>query len=126
MLFRSAESCELRGYCSIQNVINRNGDIYPCNFYMNDEYKIGNIKDVKVENIIKEKKSIEFVKSSLNLKEKCKKCEVVSLCKGGCKKYKVGNNSEYYFCTTFKDFYKYSLNRFIKICREIKAKDSTK
>ena len=33
-----AESCEQRGVCGIQNVVEADGSVYPCDFYMMDEY----------------------------------------------------------------------------------------
>lgn len=122
LLGHQAESCDLRGCCTIQNVIETNGDLYPCEFYINDERKIENIKNMSLKKILKEKRAINFIKESLVINDKCKKCKYVPLCKGGCKKYKTQEEQEYYFCDTFREFYDYTLDRFIKVCNDIKRK----
>ena len=118
-----AESCEMRGYCSVQNVIEANGDIYPCDFYVSDDKRIGNIKDIRFKNVMKQKKAISFVKERLVVNEKCKTCKYGVLCKGGCKRYRVEGSTEYYFCDTFTDFYDYTVERFIKVCQDIKQRE---
>lgn len=40
-LFHQATACGVMGHCVIQNVIEANGDIFPCDFYVLDQYKIG-------------------------------------------------------------------------------------
>ena len=37
------------GRCSMQNVIEADGTVYPCDFYALDEYEMGNITDSNVD-----------------------------------------------------------------------------
>ena len=37
------------GRCSMQNVIESDGSIYPCDFYALDQYQMGNILDPSVD-----------------------------------------------------------------------------
>lgn len=117
-----AESCDMRGYCSIQNVIEANGDIYPCDFYVSDDRKLENIKNINIKDIIKQKNAINFVKERLVVNNKCKNCRYAALCKGGCKRYRSESSDEYYFCDTFTEFYDYTIDRFIDICKDIQSK----
>ena len=41
LLGMGAESCEQNGVCGIQNVVEADGEVYPCDFYVLDEYKLG-------------------------------------------------------------------------------------
>src|SRR5699024_5362855 len=37
------ESCGMSGVCSFQNVVESDGSVYPCDFYVLDEWKLGNL-----------------------------------------------------------------------------------
>ena len=39
------EACDMRGQCSIQHVVEADGSIYPCDFYVLDQWKLGNIRE---------------------------------------------------------------------------------
>ena len=52
------ESCEQRGSCGIQNVVEADGSVYPCDFYALDEYKLGNFNCNRLEEIDKKRNCI--------------------------------------------------------------------
>ena len=39
------ESCAQTGRCSMQNIVEANGDVFPCDFYVLDEHRIAIIED---------------------------------------------------------------------------------
>lgn len=118
MLGMMPESCEFMGKCSIQNVIESDGSIYPCDFYVTQQNELGNINEIEFEDIPKSKPAIRFVETESPL-NKCKTCKYGILCKGGCKRYRDISTQEYYYCNTFINFYDYTIDRFIKICKDI-------
>lgn len=103
------EECGMRGHCGIQFVCEGNGNIYPCDFYALDEYLLGNVYTDRFSDMILSEKGREFIKESAYLPEKCKKCEWVSLCRNGCKKYRVfeeaDGTSRYKYCESYKMFF---------------------
>lgn len=106
------QSCDLNGKCSNNLIIESNGDIYPCDFYVLDDFKIGNITD-GLSNIFNNTKRLEFINSSSTINDKCMKCEFYKLCLGGCKKHKELNNEEYlnYFCFSYYNFLKRNITK---------------
>ncbi|MCL5949994.1 MAG: radical SAM protein [Candidatus Bathyarchaeota archaeon] len=65
--------------------IAENGDVIPCSY--NDAYRIGNIKNKKLDKIWDDMQNSAFfnkVKDKSNLKGKCGVCEYVDVC-GGCR-----------------------------------------
>ena len=40
LMGRLPESCEQRGICSVQCVTEADGGVYPCDFYVLDEYRL--------------------------------------------------------------------------------------
>jgi len=102
-------ACEMRGHCSIQNIIEANGDVYPCDYYAYGKYLLGNIKTSDFDDLIFNERTKSFIKDSLSVEEKCQTCPYLSLCRGGCKRYRlVGENL---LCEDFKYFYNFLYNK---------------
>ena len=121
LLGYEGESCELQGHCSIQNIIDINGNIYPCDFYDSEEDCLGNINKISFKELNKNNYTLQFISEEEPL-TKCKQCKYAALCKGGCKRLKDTNTNEYYYCETFKNFYDYTIDRFIDVCKNIVKK----
>lgn len=65
--------------------IDSNGDIYPCQSFVNREYCLGNVLEENWHFIFKEKaQKCNLTKLSVDEKVKCKSCEYKFLCLGGC------------------------------------------
>ena len=110
------ESCDMIGHCSIQHVIEADGSIYPCDFYVLDEVKLGNINSDNINDIHQGAIVKSFIEESLNVDTNCKKCEWYKLCRGGCKRLRHIEDDGTYglnkFCDSYKSFYEYSYERF--------------
>lgn len=92
MMGQLPESCGLAGICSPQHVVEANGDIYPCDFYCLDNYRLGNIHDegASFQALARSEQSRQFMEDSLPLPKVCQTCEVRGLCRGGCKRDRIG------------------------------------
>lgn len=119
------ESCDMKGCCSVNTVIEADGSVYPCDFYVLNQWKLGNILNDNLEEMIKCEKGKNFVEISTGTSNNCSSCEYAFICRGGCRRYyepidngKLGEN---YFCSTYKSFYKYSLHRFYNIANIISS-----
>ena len=111
--------CSMNGLCSIETVIEANGNVYPCDFYVSDKYCLGNIYDNNLKELIFSQKAIDFISESINLKNDCTKCKYCNLCMGSCKRYSLNNINEYknYYCESYQNFFNYTLDRIIKIAK---------
>ncbi|WP_317367295.1 anaerobic sulfatase maturase [uncultured Tyzzerella sp.] len=113
------EACDMSGSCNIQNVVEADGSVYPCDFYVLDKYKIGNIITDDFIQIYKNIESIKFIETSLKVEEACKKCKWINLCRGGCRRNRDislnGNLSINYYCDAYKKFFDYTIDRFLKL-----------
>lgn len=71
--------------------ISPQGDIYPCHqFVGNEDYKMGNVSDGKVNEDIKN----IFEKSNVYTKKKCENCFAKFYCSGGCSANAVNFNGD--------------------------------
>jgi len=96
------EQCGLMGHCTHQFVAEGNGNIYPCDFYCTDEWLLGNINEESLEKMANSKKAFEFIKESIAVKEKCKKCSYYPICRqGGCKRNRESGD----YCGSYMKFF---------------------
>lgn len=107
MLGMLPESCEQRGTCSIQCVTEADGSVYPCDFYVMDEYRLGNFNTGSVKDFFESEIGRDFVKDSRQLSEMCKDCQWYQLCRGGCRRHRIQDEDQYrsYFCEGYKMFF---------------------
>lgn len=103
------ESCEQRGTCGIQNVVEADGSVYPCDFYVLDDYLLGNLNHNTLDDINEKRKEIQFLERSVRLSDQCKECRFLSLCRGGCQRnreYSCRDNGYVnYFCKSYEMFF---------------------
>ncbi|MCH5191271.1 MAG: radical SAM protein [Oscillospiraceae bacterium] len=98
------EQCGICGHCMHQFVAEGNGNIYPCDFYCTDEWLLGNINDENenFDTMAHCDRAIEFLRESLKVEEKCKKCKFYPVCRGGgCKRTREDRD----YCEAYKKFF---------------------
>lgn len=81
--------CGMLGRCTVQYVIESNGDVYPCDFYCLDEYKMGNLADASLHELSAGEAAQRFMASSACRKAPCNSCRFARICNGGCRRQNV-------------------------------------
>ena len=113
------EACAQTGRCSMQNIVEANGDIFPCDFYVLDEHRVANIADADFrfsEGVLVEK---DFFREGMKRGEKCSQCKWYPLCRGGCKR-DYAEEKENYFCQAYQGFFAYAIERMEWLVRFIR------
>lgn len=85
---RQVTACGILGNCQIQYVIEADGSVYPCDFYVLDEYRMGYIQDQTLKELFEQDISHLFICEKPQLPEKCQTCVFKNICRGGCKRMK--------------------------------------
>lgn len=116
VLDQEPELCILAKTCPTTLVLEQNGDAYPCDFYMNDKYKIGNVGTDALTDILIRHQQSNFLTLKPTLPEKCQRCEFKQLCHGGCPRNRNwGAQNDVldvdYFCESYIMFYRHALKR---------------
>ena len=109
-------TCAASGACGSYLVVEGDGSLYPCDFYVLDEWKIGNIRKMSVEEALASPPSIRFVREGALRPEECRTCPYFPLCRGGCKRDWTELQKNYY-CASFKAFFLYALPRLQEMAR---------
>ena len=121
LLGGNPEACDMMGFCSVNGVIESNGDVFLCDFYVLDEYKIGSIINDNFEKILFSENAVKFYTSSLKMSEKCKKCKYLKICRSGCRRYKnfSGSNNLYEnkFCDAYMSFFDKNIEKLFELAK---------
>lgn len=103
------EACDQRGICSIQNVVEADGSVYPCDFYMLDAHRLGNFNENRLDEIDEKRRQIGFLERSVQAQQSCQGCAYFALCRGGCQRHRSyetpGAQARNYFCESYKTFF---------------------
>ncbi len=123
-LGHQAELCQQSEFCPKMLVLEQNGDAYPCDFFIEEEYKLGNVQKDALQDIIDNPKWNEFLEMKPNLPDKCKSCEFLNMCHGGCPRNRMQKNKDLdvdYFCESYKTIYKYAEKRMTFLAKKIRS-----
>ena len=99
------EACDQRGVCGIQNVVEADGSVYPCDFYVLDEYRMGNLMDDDMEQIYRNREALGFREQSRNHPESCRACKYLQVCRGGCRRHRESEDHLNLFCKSYQMFF---------------------
>ncbi len=94
-----APNCVYNGKCGEYLVVEHNGDAYPCDFFVERRWLLGNINQTGVEELYNGEAMNSF-RENRKLHEKCGSCNHTALCHGGC--LKSVTEDGYYFCESIK------------------------
>lgn len=98
---RACEMCGMNGSCSPQFVVEADGSVYPCDFYVLDELCCGNIRDNSFDEILEHPNMKRFLTPLLP--KTCADCRFGGFCHGGCKRYRSLYLKEEGYCP-YADF----------------------
>lgn len=117
---QSNGTCSIKGRCNPQYVIEADGSVYPCDFYVLKKYKAGNIRTDNLRKLFYNQSMQEFLTSDKNLSNYCKECEYLKICNGGCKRLEdaIYLNENENFCG-YKSFLDSSITDMLNIGKAI-------
>lgn len=120
LLGQVPESCDMRGVCGMQYVIEADGSVYPCDFYVMDDYRLGNLHVNSVAELDRQREAIGFIEASLSKEDCCSRCEYALLCRGGCRRSRIEQqNHRQYYCRSYRMFFDSCLPRLTAIAGQI-------
>lgn len=110
------EQCGLDGRCRLQFVVEADGGVYPCDFYVLDEYRAGNICEQSFEELAKSEPMERFLREPGMKSPLCGGCGAAALCGGSCKRCRPSLFAEEGYCP-YRDFLSSTADRFRAIAR---------
>jgi uncharacterized protein len=102
-------SCTMHETCDSYVVVEYNGDIYPCDFFVEGGWKLGNVNLDSWSEIARRTRRYQFAQKKTLGHPECQVCEWQSICHGGCPKFRHGPQGQFedldYFCQAYKMIY---------------------
>jgi uncharacterized protein len=99
-------ACTMHETCDSYVVVEYNGDVYPCDFFVEKDWKLGNVDLDSWPEIARRAKRYGFASKKTIAHPECSVCEYASLCHGGCPKFRHGPRRQFedldYFCASYK------------------------
>lgn len=105
--------CVLAVECGHAGVMEFNGDVYSCDHFVYPEYRLGNLRDKTITEMMYSPQQNEFAKMKKQmLPRQCKECEYLFACHGECPKNRFvkdayGNPGLNYFCKGYHQFFEH-------------------
>ena len=116
--------CPMGTDCRQYFVVEHNGDIYTCDFFVQNDLRLGNIMEDSWQAFLGHHAYEAFGKRKQQWNRECDSCEYLKLCAGDCPKHRYskevnpGNIST--LCSGWKKFYAHSLKGFEKLANDIR------
>lgn len=120
------ELCVHSDRCDAGIVVEYNGDVYPCDFYVHPDWKLGNVLETPLREILKNPKRATFVLQKHHpLPEACQRCEWLHVCKSGCPRNRVSTedgSTPDYFCASYKEFFSHAHGQLTQVKERLQHK----
>ena len=113
--------CELDGPCSGYLVIEHNGDVYPCDFFVRPEWRMGNLMCDDFDALFARAQWRDFCAQREANAAACAGCEWLDLCRGGCCKDRLlagGVERRVYLCAGYRRFFAHAVPYLRRFARE--------
>ena len=116
--------CTYQPHCGQYLVVEHNGDVYPCDFFVDAERRLGNLADRRLDEFLRLPAGNAFARAKAPGDAECIKCTWRSHCHGGCQKDRLtpagtpAGRSR--FCEAYRAFFRHAepdLARFKKKAR---------
>ena len=121
-------TCTMHETCDSYVVVEYNGDVYPCDFFVEKSWKLGNITLDSWPEIARRTKRYSFAAKKTLAHPDCQVCEYQSICHGGCPKFRHGPHARFedldYFCAAYKMIYAHANPPLEKEVRQLLARQA--
>jgi uncharacterized protein len=102
-------NCTLHNTCDSYAVVEHNGDVFPCDFFVEREWKLGNIMVDSWPEIARSRRRAAFALQKTLPRPECEACQHQPVCRGGCPKLRHAPARRFedldYFCPAYKMLY---------------------
>ncbi|MBD3314642.1 MAG: anaerobic sulfatase maturase [Chitinivibrionales bacterium] len=122
--------CHMGRNCNQYFVVEYNGDIYPCDFFVEKSLLIGNVADITWEQASDVKVYHTFGKQKTLWNTQCSGCAYAAYCSGDCLKHRLPQSGGdpktlSVLCAGWKQFYAHALPGFQQLAEQIHRERST-
>jgi uncharacterized protein len=119
-----ANVCHMGTDCRQYLLVEHNGDVYPCDFFVQPDLKLGNVATHTWAAMLASPAYEAFGARKAGWNAACRDCEFVRYCAGDCPKHRLGGGVEpsrlSWLCAGWKRFYRHALPGLEAIAADIR------
>lgn len=118
-------TCIMKRRCGSYVVVEYNGDVYACDFFVEPQWRYGNLLESPLEELLKSEIAVRFRERKRSLSSQCLSCRWLHICNGGCPKYRMfvgGVECVNYFCEAYKRFFSHSHRRYLRMAERLNVR----
>lgn len=119
------ELCVHADTCDAGIVIEADGFVYPCDFFIHPAWRLGNVLETPMAELVAHPVRRAFVAGKRPLPEACAACEWLHLCKGGCSRNRrtteTGSGPDH-FCESYRQLFRHASDRLGTLAGAIRNK----
>lgn len=117
--------CSMRDCCPCSVAVEHNGDVYCCDHFVFPGYRLGNLKNGNLTEMVKSDRQLYFEQYKQDsLSSRCKDCPYLYICGGDCPKNRIDTTPEgepiSSLCDGFKMFFEHTRRYFEFMVDELK------
>ena len=103
-----APECTLMQTCGVYLVVEHNGDVFACDFFVEPEWRLGNLMTAPLRDMLHGPAQDHFGRWKAELPTGCRECPWLTMCRGGCTKDRIRDPRDSgvsHFCEAYKMFF---------------------
>ncbi len=117
-----AGTCATAGHCGQYFVVEGDGSVYPCDFFVLDELCMGRLGEQSLAQLAQSPIAAQFCAQGRGAPNDCAGCRWLRLCNGGCRRDWIGMQRNYH-CSAMQRFFAYAAPRLQQIAQlEMRAR----
>ena len=108
-------NCTLGQRCDDYVVVEHNGDVFCCDFFVTEQWKLGNVLETPIAELVDSPIKRDFARRKRQVANQCLLCRHHAICRGGCLKDRLAAEGDWrnpsYFCTGYQKFFDHALGK---------------
>lgn len=118
--------CHMDHSCSKYFLVEHNGDAYPCDFFADKSFYLGNLYEKSWNDLLVANQYAQFRNYKSEWNSDCNHCKYLQLCSGDCLKHRLNHGArnstqKSWLCKGYKMFFDYAFEKFEKMALKIIA-----
>ena len=122
------ELCSFGRTCGSYLLVEHNGDVYPCDFFAAEEWRLGNVTDMPLADFFDTEKMRRFARAKHIGLANCEDCRWWKQCYGGWQKDRLRNSPAEphpsYLCKAYKMFFEHSQEGFAALADAVRKRQA--
>ncbi len=110
---QAPSNCTMAATCDSYCVVEHNGDVYPCDFFVEAGWKLGNIMSESWNELAARERRLRFAAKKTEPNAGCAACEYASICHQGCPRLRRARFGRYedrdWFCEAYRTIFSKAL-----------------